>query len=192
MKTLLVCAAALGFVAASFFASPRASLASGTFAFDGKTQPKELVLNKTPKTNDPKGKPTVSFSHTNHATKNYSADLKSVMSCAECHHTDQPKSALKGGLTTSEREEVLTAALLEKPDTKPVKSCASCHAQEGAKPPSRDANPEFTPPDESDAIILTNAEAYHRNCITCHEAVKKTKADTKAPTTCAQCHNGGS
>jgi cytochrome c553 len=190
MKTLLVCAATISFVVVSFFATPRTSLAFGSLVFDGKVQPKDVVLNKSPKTNDPKGKPPVPFSHENHATKNYSADLKSVMSCAECHHTDQPKSALKGGLKTSERDETLTAALLEKPDAKPVKSCASCHAQEGSKPASLAANPEFTPPDESDAITLTNEEAFHRNCITCHEAVKKTKADTSAPTTCAQCHKG--
>ncbi|MDT7603426.1 MAG: hypothetical protein QOF61_1423 [Acidobacteriota bacterium] len=190
MKTLLVCAAAISFVSVSFFATPRTSLASGALVFDGKAQPKDVVLNKSPKTTDPKGKPSVPFSHENHATKNYSADLKSVMGCAECHHTDQPKASLKGGLKTTERDEVLTAALLEKPDAKPVKSCASCHAQEGVKPASLAANPEFTPPDESDAITLTNEEAYHRNCITCHEAVKKTKAATTAPTTCAQCHKG--
>ena len=190
MKTLLVCAAAISFVALSFIASPRPSLAVGALLFDSKTQPKDVVLNKDPKTTDPKGKPSVPFSHENHATKNYNVDLKSVMSCAECHHTDQPKSALKNGLKTSERDEVLTAALLEKADAKPVKTCRSCHAQEGAKPASLAAIPEFTPPDESDAITLTNAEAFHRNCITCHESVKKTKADTKAPTTCAQCHNG--
>ncbi|MFL6228089.1 MAG: cytochrome c3 family protein [Pyrinomonadaceae bacterium] len=190
MKTLLVCAAALGFVAVSFFVSPRASLASGSFAFDGTKQPKDVVLNKDPKTNDPKGKPTVSFSHENHATKNYSPDLKSVMGCVECHHTDQPKSALKGVLKTSERDEVLTAASLEKPDAKPVKTCRSCHAQEGTKPASLAAIPEVTEPDDTDPITLTNTEAYHINCIKCHEAVKKTKADTKAPTTCAQCHNG--
>jgi cytochrome c553 len=190
MKTLLVCATAISFVALSFFVSPRTSLAVSALLFDSKTQPKDMVLNKAPKSKDPKGKPSVPFSHENHATKNYSADLKSVMSCAECHHTDQPKSALKNGLKTSERDEVLTAALLEKADAKPVKSCRSCHAQEGEKPASLAAIPEFTPPDESDAITLTNMEAFHRNCITCHESVKKVKADTKAPVTCAQCHNG--
>jgi cytochrome c553 len=189
MKALLVCLAATLFVAVTFIASPRASLATVAL-FDGKVQPKDVVLNKSPKTKDPKGKPTVSFSHENHATKNYSADMKSVMSCAECHHTDQPKSALKGVLKTSERDEVLTAATLAKADAAPVKTCRSCHAQDGEKPASIAAIPEVTYPDESDAITLTNEEAFHRNCITCHESVKKLKADTKAPTTCAQCHNG--
>jgi hypothetical protein len=190
MKKTLACAAAIAFVLLSLFTSPRVSLAVGSLLFDGKTQPKTVVLNKDAKTKDPKGRPSVTFSHENHATKNYSADLKSVMGCVECHHTDQPKSALTGVLKTSERDEVLTAALLEKADAKPVKDCRSCHAQEGAKPASLAANPEVTYPDESDAITLTNEEAFHHNCNTCHEAVKKIKADTKAPTTCAQCHNG--
>jgi hypothetical protein len=190
MNKTLACAVAVGFAALSLFVSPRVSLAVGAFIFDSKTQPKTVVLNKDPKTKDAKGKPSVPFNHENHATKNYAADLKSVMGCAECHHTDQPKSSLKGVLKTSERDEMLTAALLEKADAKPVKDCRSCHAQEGDKPASLAANPEVTYPEESDAITLTNEEAFHRNCITCHEAVKKAKADAKAPTTCAQCHSG--
>jgi cytochrome c553 len=188
MKKLIACAVAVLFVALSLLTSPRVSLAVGALLFDGKTQPKNVTLNTAPKTKDPKGKPVVPFSHENHATKNYSADLKSVMACTVCHHTDQPKAALSGVLKTSEREETLTTALLEKADAKPVKDCRSCHAQEGTKPASLAANPEVTYPDESDAITMTNEEAYHRNCITCHESVKKIKADTKAPTTCAQCH----
>ena len=189
MKTALVCLAAALFAACTYVSNPHAARNVFTL-FDSKTQPKDVVLNKSPKTNDPKGKPGVPFSHENHATKNYSADLKSVMGCVECHHTDQPKSALKGVLKTSERDEVLTAAVLAKADAAPVKDCRSCHAQEGEKPASLAANPDVTYPDESDAITMTNEEAYHRNCITCHESVKKIKADTKAPTTCAQCHSG--
>jgi nitrate reductase cytochrome c-type subunit len=190
MKTLLACGAASLLVALSLFGGTRTTLAVGALLFDGKAQPKEVVLNKSPKTAKSPDKNPVAFSHENHATKNYGADMKSVMSCAECHHTDQPKSSLKGVLKTSERDELLTAALLEKPDAKPVKSCASCHAQEGAKPAGLAAIPQVTYPDESDPTTLTNEEAFHRNCITCHESVKKTKADTKAPTTCAACHGG--
>jgi cytochrome c553 len=190
MKRTLSCAAVALVAALSLVANARVSSALASLVFDGKTQPKAVVLNKDPKTKDPKGRPAVPFSHENHATKPYSADMKSVMACTECHHTDQPKSALAGVLKTSERDEALTAALLEKPDTKPVKDCRSCHAQEGDKPASLPANPEVTYPEESDPITMTSEEAYHRNCITCHEAVKKIKADTKAPTTCAQCHSG--
>lgn len=190
MKALILFAAAAGYLALSLLVNPHASYANGALFFDGKAQPKDVVLNKSPKTKDAKGKPSVAFSHLNHATKNYSADLKSVVGCAECHHTDQPKSALTGVLKTSEREEVLTAALLEKADAKPVKSCLSCHAQEGEKPVGLAAIPEVTEPDDSDPTTLTNENAYHLNCIKCHTAVKKLKAATTAPTTCAQCHNG--
>src|SRR5204863_4475749 len=48
------------------------------------------------------------FNHENHAFGKYSPDGQSVMGCVECHHTDQPKSALTGPLKTSERNEVLT------------------------------------------------------------------------------------
>ncbi|MCA1629951.1 MAG: cytochrome c family protein [Acidobacteria bacterium] len=188
MKILLACGAASVLAAVALFGGTRTTLAVGALLFDGKVQPKEVVLNKTPKTAKSPDKFPVPFSHENHAAKNYSADMKSVLGCAECHHTDQPKAALKGVLKTAERDELLTAALLEKPDAKPVKSCAACHTQEGVKPAGLAAIPEVTYPEESDPTILTNGEAYHRNCITCHESVKKLKADTKAPTTCASCH----
>ncbi|HEX8163816.1 MAG TPA: cytochrome c3 family protein [Pyrinomonadaceae bacterium] len=190
MKTLLACGAASALLALSLFGGTRTTLAVGALLFDGKTQPKEVVLNKSPKTAKSPDKNAVPFNHENHATKNYGADMKSVMGCAECHHTDQPKSALKGVLKTSERDETLTAALLLKPDARPVKSCASCHAQEGVKPPGLAANPEVTYPEESDPLTMTSEEAFHHNCNTCHESVKKLKADTKAPTTCAACHSG--
>ena len=45
---------------------------------------------------------------TNHAGGMYSPDGKSVVGCVVCHHTDQPKSALKPPLVTSEREVALT------------------------------------------------------------------------------------
>ena len=184
MKLFLVVAAALCFAALSISGNS-AALA----ALTGKTQPKEITLGKDAKATG-QGSKSVHFTHEAHATKNYSADGKSVIGCAECHHTDQPKSALKGVLKTSERDEMLTTASLEKADAKPVKGCRECHAQTGAKPASWPAIPEVTYPDESDPTVLANDEAYHRNCNVCHEAVKKRDAATKAPQTCVQCHNG--
>src|SRR6267378_4148424 len=90
---------------------------------ESKTQPKEVVLNKDSQS-DKYGE--VPFSHENHTTKMYSIDGKSVLSCVECHHTDQPASALKPPLKTSEREVALTAALLQATDSKPVKTCRAC------------------------------------------------------------------
>ena len=184
---ITLAAAALGFVA---IASSHVAPAAANFAFgDGKTQPKHVVLNQKPKTTKPPDKDLVPFNHESHSLMKYSADLKSVPSCAECHHTDQPKSALKPPYVTSEREEVLTTALLAKPDAKPVKTCAACHSQAGTKPASWPEIVTITRVN-GDEVELTNENAYHINCIECHESVKKIKATTTAPTKCAECHNG--
>jgi cytochrome c553 len=157
---------------------------------DSKVQPKgDILLNKNAKTAKTPDKNTVPFNHENHSLKNYAADLKSVARCAECHHTDQPKELLKGVLKTSERAVDLTTPVLDKPDSAPVKSCQSCHAQTDVKPSGWPANPVVEYEDEGE-VTLNNEEAYHRNCITCHEAVKKIKPDTTAVTSCAGCHSG--
>lgn len=184
MKLFLVFIATLGYLASSLIGNPISST-----AIVSKVQPKDVVLSKDSK--DPKGKPVL-FSHETHSTKNYSADGKSVIGCAECHHTDQPKSALTGVLKTSERDVMLTTASLAAADAKPVKTCRECHAQAGQKPASWPKIPEVTYPDESDATVLTNDEAYHRNCNTCHDKVKERDPKTKAPTTCASCHGTAS
>ncbi len=150
-----------------------------------RVQPKEIVLSKDAK--NPKDRPVL-LTHEAHATKNYSEDGKSVIGCTVCHHTDQPKTALSGVLKTSERNVVLTAATLA---AKPVASCRACHEQTGKTPARWPALPTVKYPDDDDPTTLTNDEAYHRNCNTCHEAVKKRNPATKAPTTCAGCHNGG-
>ena len=74
-----------------------------------KVQPKEMVLGKDSQS-DKYGE--VAFNHETHSLKNYSVDGQSVLSCVECHHTDQPAASLKAPLKTSEREVVLTAAAL--------------------------------------------------------------------------------
>ena len=189
MKSRIALAAASAYALLALAGLVPAPTRAAAYLFDGKTQPEHVVLNKSPKTTKSPDKELVPFNHKTHSTKNYSADLKSVIGCAECHHTDQPKSALKGVLKTSEREELLTTAGLAKADARPVKSCASCHAHDGAKPAGWPENPKVTY-DDGDEVVLTGEEAYHRNCITCHEAAKKTKADTPAPVKCADCHSG--
>jgi hypothetical protein len=184
MKLFLVLAATLCFAVMTLSGN-----VSTLAAFSSKVQPKEVTLGKDAKASG-QGSKSVHFTHESHSIKPYSADGKSIIGCAECHHTDQPKSALTGVLKTSERDEVLTTPSLEKADAKPVKTCRECHAQTDVKPAGWPANPEVTYPDESDPIVLTNEEAYHRNCNTCHDAVKKRDPATKAPVTCVQCHNG--
>ena len=187
MKLFLVSVALLGCVAL-YMSSPHTVPASAAALVKSKVEPKEVILSKDAK--DPKAKPVL-LTHEAHATKNYARDGKSVMSCAECHHTDQPKSALTGVLKTSERAVLLTSALLKDPNAAPVKTCRECHAQTGQKPAEWPAIPTVKYPDEDDETVLTNDEAYHRNCNSCHDDVKKRDATTKAPTTCAGCHNGG-
>ena len=59
---------------------------------ESKTQPKEVVLDKDSQS-DKYG--DVAFNHENHATKMYSIDGKSVISCVECHHTDPAAVSFK-------------------------------------------------------------------------------------------------
>jgi cytochrome c553 len=187
MKLFITLAtAALGFVA---LAASHVAPAAANFALESKTQPKHVVLNKTPKTTKSPDNQKVPFNHETHSTKMYSADLKSVPACTECHHTDQPASALKGGLKLSERDVALTTELLAKPDAKPVKTCSACHTQAGVKPTGIPEIVTFTRAN-GDEVELTNENAYHINCIECHESAKKVKAASTAPTKCAECHNG--
>src|SRR6266699_3881255 len=126
MKILLI--ALLAFIAL-VVAGTNARLSSAqTPEKESKTQPKEVVLAKDSQS-DKYGE--VAFNHENHATKNYSVDGKSLIACVECHHTDQPATALQAPLKTSERPVALTAKLLEAADTKPVKTCRACHLQAG-------------------------------------------------------------
>jgi len=153
---------------------------------ESKTQPKELVLSKDSQS-DKYGE--VPFNHENHATKMYSVDGKSVLSCVECHHTDQPATALLAPLKTSERNVALTAKLLEAADAKPVKGCRACHLQAGddsATIPSVTYTGKTTP------TKLTNEVAYHTNCNICHDkalAARPTlKGKVAGSNDCLPCH----
>ena len=138
---------------------------------ESKTQPKEVVLGKDSQS-DKYGE--VAFNHENHATKTYSVDGKSVLNCVECHHTDQPATALVAPMKTSERDVALTAKLLEAADVKPVKSCRTCHLQAGDDSATI---PSVTYAGKTTPTKLTNEVAYHTNCNICHD-----KAITARPT----------
>ena len=138
---------------------------------ESKTQPKEVVLGKDSQS-DKYGE--VPFNHENHATKTYSVDGKSVLNCVECHHTDQPATALVAPLKTSERGVALTAKLLEAADAKPVKGCRACHLQAGDDSATI---PSVTYAGKTTPTKLTNEVAYHTNCNICHD-----KAITARPT----------
>ena len=189
MRLFLVIVTVVGYFGLLLVGGSPLNISTSANPFNSKVQPKEVTLGRDAKATG-QGSKSVLFTHDTHSLRPYSADGKSVIGCAECHHTDQPKRALKGVLRTSEREEMLTTASLEKADAKPVKTCRECHAQTDVKPALWPASPEVTYPDEDAPITLNNEEAYHRNCNVCHDAVKKRNPATKAPVTCVQCHNG--
>lgn len=174
------------------------------------TLAKDFVLDRNHRKAVPPAKPVppVAFTHEEHTTPAYSVDGKSPVGCAECHHTDQPKTALTGVLKTSHRDVLLTAALLTTPGAAPVYSCRACHAQVNTKPAICDGPqasryafcpniPNSTAEDEGD-VALTNEEAYHRNCINCHSNAVAARRKPGAPpfkkgtppTACAACHIG--
>lgn len=155
---------------------------------------KPIILGKDSKSRSrAELKPEAAFDHTKHATDvGYSIDGKAATACVVCHHTEQP-SAPKGKeyLRRFERKEVLTAEQLAA-SQQPVRSCRACHFQEATA-----ATNEFPPPFPKEmgrepAERVTNQEAYHINCIGCHEAVAKGNPKSKAPTDetgCGSCHS---
>ena len=153
---------------------------------ESKTQPKEVVLGKDSQS-DKYGE--VPFNHENHASKTYSVDGKGVLNCVECHHTDQPATALVAPLKTSERGVALTAKLLEAADTKPVKSCRACHLQAGDDSATI---PSVTYAGKTTPTKLTNEVAYHTNCNICHDkaiAARPTlKGKVPGSNDCLPCH----
>jgi len=153
---------------------------------ESKIQPKEVTLGKDSQS-DKYGE--VAFNHENHSVKNYNPEGTAVITCVECHHTDQPASALKPPLKTAEREAVLTTALLEAADAKPVKSCRVCHLQAGDDSAPM---PAITYPGKTTPTKLTNEVAYHLNCNVCHDkaiAARPTlKGKLPGSNDCVPCH----
>lgn len=119
------------------------------------------------------------FDHETHAEGKYSPDGTSVVGCVECHHTDQPKSALKPPLLTSERDVVLTMASWKASPQK-VNECRSCHFQDGSVPDGKTMpTAKYTDGGKSVVKDLNNELAYHINCNTCHDAAFKARPDLK-------------
>lgn len=157
------------------------------------TQPdKPIILSKD--SNDPKWgelKPEAAFDHTKHHDVTHNLDGKTTTACVECHHTEQPSAPSgKPYLKRFGRKEVLTSEQLET-SKEPVKSCRVCHFQEATA-----ATAEFPPksvkyPREMGippSGKLTNDNAYHIRCISCHDAAMKRDPKLKAPQACGDCH----
>jgi hypothetical protein len=135
----------------------------------------------------------VKFSHADHFTKNRNADGQPI-ACIECHHTAQPASEVAKHpphktAWPADRTTTLTADLLDKDSSLKVDLCTDCHARAETKPKLLPEIPTITPEGSSEAVVLTNQQAFHRNCGGCHDAVAKTK-ETTAPTSkkCLACH----
>jgi hypothetical protein len=137
----------------------------------------------------------VTFSHTNHTTKNYSIDGTGPIACIECHHTAQPASEVvkHPPLQTAwpaDRTVTLTAETVKDPGTPAVVVCRDCHARKDEKPKLLPAIPEIKHEGSTALISLTNQQAFHRNCAGCHDEVVKQRPTAKAPKTvqCVACH----
>lgn len=112
------------------------------------------------------------FDHDTHAFGKYNPEGTAVIGCVECHHTDQPKSALKAPLVTSERDVVLTMASWQA-STQKVSNCRTCHFQDGNVPEGKEM-PTLNGKD------LNNEYSYHVNCNTCHDAAFKARPALKS------------
>lgn len=191
MKLAIVLAAAFAYAAllvAGHQPLTAAALSPAPQEKESKTQPKEVTLGKDSQS-DKWGE--VAFNHENHSTKNYSPDETKPIGCTECHHTDQPAANLKPPLKTSERNAVLTTELLKAADAAPVKTCRACHLQVGD---DSKQIPVVTYAGQPNPVKLTNENAYHNNCNTCHDAVIKLKPALKGKLggsgqqDCSLCH----
>ena len=157
---------------------------------DGRTLPGVINLSTEAKLG------VVRFNHTDHTTKNRSADLKTPISCVECHHTAMPAAEVAKHpphktAWPAERSTTLTADLFAKDPTAPVvNACRECHARAGEKPKLLPEIPQLKFEGAVEATTLTNQQVFHRNCGECHDAVAKIKPESTAPTSkkCTTCH----
>ena len=186
MKPITILIAILSFTAVTIVASASLTPASQQIPKESKEQPAKVKLD-TDSVDDKWGE--VALDHSNHTTKNYSIDGKSLINCVECHHTDQPKDKLAAPLVTSERAVALTADLLKDAAATPVKTCRACHLQAGD-----DSKPLPVIKKDDKDLKVDNEVAYHTNCFACHDAAIKarpelaTKTSGSDPKGCVKCH----
>jgi len=151
-----------------------------------KELPKKVTLAKDSQS-DKYGE--AAFDHDTHSSKMYSIDGKAVITCVECHHTDQPAATLKAPLKTSERKVALTLEALKAPDAVGVKLCRACHLQAGDDSAEM---PKVTYEGKTTPTKLNNEIAYHQNCNVCHDAAIKARPVLKGKIPggedCGICH----
>jgi hypothetical protein len=139
----------------------------------------------------------VAYSHINHITQNRSVDGTKPIACVECHHTAQPASeAVKHPphktAWPADRTTTLTAELLEKDPNAVGAICTDCHARADTKPKLLPEIPKVKFEGSDEPTVMTNQQAFHRNCGGCHDEVVKARPSlaTPPPTSkkCVACH----
>jgi hypothetical protein len=197
MKLFIVSVALICFACIVGCNSSSLKSGSASLVAEGGQTPKDEYKLSTDSKKDKAKSLAVTFSHVNHATKNYSVDGTKPVGCVECHHTDQPAAEaakhppLKSA-NPADRTVTLTAETVKDPKTPEVHTCRACHAQEGDKPKLLAEIPQVTYEGDTDPTILTNEEAFHRNCNGCHDQAVEKRKGINAPTTndCIKCHTG--
>ena len=189
MKVFTILAALIGSI---LLISTSSRITSDVSAQGGKKPPETIILAKEAKLGQ------VAFNHADHFTKNRSADGTKPIACVECHHTAQPASeaAKRPPQKTAwpaDRTTTLTAELLDKnPNAPAVNVCTDCHARADAKPKLLPEIPQLKFEGADEPTILTNQQAFHRNCGECHDEVVKARPnlDPPPPTSkkCVACH----
>jgi cytochrome c553 len=186
MKVLVILAS---FILAVFLVSTSPKITADVSAQDGKKPPETITLGADAKLGQ------IKFNHLDHITKNHSVDGTMQLACVECHHTAQPASeAVKHPphktAWPADRTTTLTTDLIEKDPNALGAACRDCHARADTKPKLLPEIPQVKFEGSAESTIMTNQQAFHRNCGGCHDEVAKKRPDTTAPTSkkCLQCH----
>lgn len=186
MKVLAILAA---FVFAIVLVSSTRTITGDVSAQGGKKPPETIMLGADAKLG------SIKFNHLDHTTKNRSIDGTTQLACVDCHHTAQPAAdALKHPphktVWPADRTTTLTAELLEKDPNALAAVCRDCHARADTKPKLLPEIPQVKFEGSAEPTIMTNQQAFHRNCGGCHDEVAKKRPDATAPTSkkCLQCH----
>jgi cytochrome c553 len=186
MKVLTILAA---FIFAILLVSGAPTITADVSAQDGKKPPEIITLGTEAKLG------SIKFNHLDHITKNRSVDGTTQLACVECHHTAQPASeAVKHPphktVWPADRTTSLTLELLEKDPNALGAVCRDCHARTDTKPKLLPEIPQVKFEGSAEPTIMTNQQAFHRNCGGCHDEVAKKRPDAIAPTSkkCMACH----
>jgi len=179
------------FLLSVLLVSTTSNVAPGVSAQDAKKPPEVITLGTDAKLG------AVKFNHLEHITKNRSADGKKQIECVACHHTAQPlaeavKHPPHKTVWPADRTTTLTMELIEKEPTALGAACRDCHARTETKPKLLPDIPKVKFEGSEEPTIMTNQQAFHRNCGSCHDDALKARPDLAPPPPgskkCLACH----